>query len=407
MTLYEDLKWRGLIQDISSPDLIEKLNNGGLTFYIGTDPTADSMHIGHYSSFLISKRLAKYGHHPLLLVGGATGLIGDPKPDAERPMITKEEVEKNYQGLKKQAEEIFGFEVVNNWDWTKDINVIDFLRDYGKYFNVNYMLAKDKVKTRLDSGITYAEFSYMILQALDFMYLFETRNCTLQVAGSDQWGNITSGIELIRKKLDKEAYGMVMPLVTDSNGKKFGKTEGNALWLDKNKTSSYALYQYLINLEDSMIIKYLKMLTFLSKEEIESIEKEHNEHPELRQAHKALAKEIITDIHGEAEYEKAVKISESLFSEKIKELSADDIIRNLKDIPSYQTAETNLIDLLVNSKICSSKREAKEMITNNAISINSIKVNDLDKQITKNDFIDNKVMLIKKGKKNYFMIIFK
>ena len=266
MTLYEELKWRGLIQDISSPDLIDKLNNESLTFYIGTDPTADSMHIGHYSSFLISKRLAKAGHHPILLVGGATGLIGDPKPSAERPMISKEEVEHNFKGLKKQAEEIFGFEVVNNYDWTKDINVIDFLRDYGKYFNINYMLAKDKVKSRLESGITYAEFSYMILQALDFMHLYQERGCTLQVAGSDQWGNITSGIELVRKKLDKEIYGMVMPLVTDSNGVKFGKTEGNALWLDKNKTSSYELYQYLINLEDSMIIEYLKKLTFLSKE---------------------------------------------------------------------------------------------------------------------------------------------
>ena len=295
MKLYEELKWRGLIQDISSPDLIDKLNEGGLTFYIGTDPTADSMHIGHYSSFLISKRLAKAGHHPILLVGGATGLIGDPKPDAERPMITKEEVEHNFKGLKKQAEDLFGFEVVNNWDWIKDINVIDFLRDYGKYFNVNYMLAKDKVKSRMESGITFAEFSYMILQALDFLYLYENRGVTLQVAGSDQWGNITSGIELIRKKLDKEAYGMVMPLVTDSNGKKFGKTEGNALWLDKNKTSSYEMYQYLINLEDSMIIEYLKKLTFLSKEEIESIEKEHLECPEKRIAHQALAREIITD----------------------------------------------------------------------------------------------------------------
>ena len=404
MTLYEDLKWRGLIQDISSPDLIEKLNKGGLTFYIGTDPTADSMHIGHYSSFLISKRLAKAGHHPLLLVGGATGLIGDPKPDAERPMITKKEVEHNFQGLKKQAEAIFGFEVVNNWDWTKDINVIDFLRDYGKYFNVGYMLAKDKVKSRMESGITYAEFSYMILQALDFLYLFETRDCVLQVAGSDQWGNITSGIELIRKKLDKEAYGMVMPLVTDSTGKKFGKTEGNALWLDKNKTSSYALYQYLINLEDSMIIKYLKMLTFLSKEEIEELEKKHNAHPELREAHKALAREIITDLHGKEEYEKALKISECLFTEKINELSSEDIINNLNDVPKFTFKDgANIIDLLVDNQICSSKREAREMLSGNAISINNQKVNDLEKAITKKDLIDNKVMLLKKGKKNYYV----
>lgn len=404
MTLYEDLKWRGLIQDISSPDLIDKLNEGGLTFYIGTDPTADSMHIGHYSSFLISKRLAKYGHHPILLVGGATGLIGDPKPTAERPMITKEEVEHNIVGLKKQAEEIFGFEVVNNYDWTKDINVLDFLRDYGKYFNINYMLAKDKVKSRLESGITYAEFSYMILQALDFLYLFENRNCTLQVAGSDQWGNITSGIELIRKKTDKEAYGMVMPLVTDSTGKKFGKTEGNALWLDKNKTSSYALYQYIINLEDSMIISYLKMLTFLSKEEIEDIEQRHFAHPEERLAQKTLAKEIITDLHGKEEWEKALKQAESLFSGDIKSLGAENLLSEFKDVPHFKVEiNKNLIDLLVDEKICSSKREAREMISGGAISINGEKITSLEKSISNDDLIEEKVMLIRKGKKNYFL----
>ena len=408
MNCYDDLMWRGLIQDISSPELIDKLNAGGLTFYIGTDPTADSMHIGHYSSFLISKRLAKFGHHPILLVGGATGLIGDPKPDSERPMITKEAVEHNFKGLKNQAEKIFGFEVVNNWDWTKDINVIDFLRDYGKYFNVGYMLAKDKVKSRMESGITYAEFSYMILQALDFLYLYENRNCTLQVAGSDQWGNITSGIELIRKKINKEAYGMVMPLVTDSTGKKFGKTEGNALWLDKNKTSSYEMYQYLINLEDSMIIDYLKKLTFLSKEEIEEIERKHKEHPELREAHKALAKEIITDLHGAEEYEKALNISECLFSDKIWELSSDEIISSVKDVPRFDVKKgTNIIDLLVDNSICSSKREAKEMISGNAISINGKKINDLEHEITKDDAIDGKVLLIKKGKKNYYLGLIK
>ena len=284
MTLYEELILRGLIQDISSPDLIDKLNNESLTFYIGTDPTADSMHIGHYSSFLISKRLAKAGHHPILLVGGATGLIGDPKPSAERPMISKEEVEHNFKGLKKQAEEIFGFEVVNNYDWTKDINVIDFLRDYGKYFNINYMLAKDKVKSRLESGITYAEFSYMLLQGYDFMHLYETKNCIMQVEGSDQWGNITTGIELIRKKLGKEAYGFTMPLILDATGHKFGKSEGNALWLDKEKTSPYEIYQYLINADDSKVLEYLKVFTFLTKEEIEDIMKRHEEKPELRLA---------------------------------------------------------------------------------------------------------------------------
>lgn len=408
MTLYEELKWRGLIQDISSPDLIDKLNNGGLTFYIGTDPTADSMHIGHYSSFLISKRLAKAGHHPILLVGGATGLIGDPKPTAERPMISKEAVEHNFKGLKKQAEEIFGFEVVNNYDWTKDINVIDFLRDYGKYFNINYMLAKDKVKSRLESGITYAEFSYMILQALDFMHLYEERGCTLQVAGSDQWGNITAGIELVRKKLDKEIYGMVMPLVTDSNGVKFGKTEGNALWLDKNKTSSYELYQYLINLEDSMIIEYLKKLTFLSKEEIEEIEKRHNENPGLREAHKILAREVITDIHGKEEYEKALKLSQVLFSGDIKELTSKEIEEVFKGVPTYETEPgKTLIDILVESHAASSKREAREFINNGAITINGDVVKDENYLIDNSKAIDDKYIAIRRGKKKYYLIILK
>ncbi len=407
MTFFEELQWRGLVQDISSPDLIKRINEGGLTLYIGTDPTADSMHIGHYSSFLISKRFAQHGHHPILLVGGATGLIGDPKPDSERPMITYEEVEKNIQGLKKQAEEIFGFDVVNNYDWTKDINVLDFLRDYGKYFNVGYMLAKDKVKSRLESGITYAEFSYMILQALDFLWLYENKNCELQVAGSDQWGNITAGIELIGKKLHKEAYGMVMPLVTDSTGKKFGKTEGNALWLDKNKTSSYEMYQYLINLEDAMIIQYLKMLTFYTPSEIEELERQHNEAPHLRIAHKALAKDIITGLHGEEEYEKAVKISEALFGGSLEGLSADDLIPLTKQVPNFKMTDgVKLIDLLVDNEICSSRREAREMLDAGAISLNNEKHTDENEIISKEIGIDNKVVIIRKGKKKQFIGVF-
>lgn len=404
MNLYEDLKWRGLIQDISDEELINKLNNKKLTFYIGTDPTADSMHIGHYSSFLISKRLAKYGHKPILLVGGATGLIGDPKPTAERPMITKEAVEHNIKGLTKQAKEIFGFEVVNNYDWTKDINVIDFLRDYGKYFNVGYMLAKDKVRSRMETGITYAEFSYMILQALDFLHLYETKNCVLQVAGSDQWGNITAGIELIRKKTDKTAYGMVMPLVTDSNGVKFGKTEGNALWLDKNKTSSYELYQYLVNLEDSMIISYLKKLTFLSREEIEEIEAKHNEHPELREAHKILAREIITDLHGKEEYEKAVRISEALFKGNFNDLSNEELGEAFKgnEVKEIELNK-NILDVLVEMNVATSKRQAREFISGNSIEIKGEKVKDLDKTITEQDLINNTFLIIKRGKKNYYI----
>ncbi len=408
MTLFEDLKYRGLIKDISSPELEDKLNNEKLTFYIGTDPTADSMHIGHFSSFLIATRLAKYGHKPILLIGGATGLIGDPKPSKERPMITPEEVEHNVEGLTKQAKEIFGFEVVNNYDWTKNISTIDFLRDWGKYINVNYMLDKDIISRRLESGITFCEFAYTIMQGLDFVTLYEQKGVTLQVAGSDQWGNITTGIELARKKLDKELYGMTMPLVLDANGVKFGKTEGNALWLDKNKTSSYELYQYLINSSDICVIDYLKKLTFLTKEEIEKIEIEHNKAPELRIAQEALAREVITFLHGSEEYEKAKKISKALFTDEIKTLDAKTLKDNFKDVPSFVINEDiNIIDLLVNNKICSSKREARELVNGNAISINNDKITDENYLVTKYNAIDKEVVIIKKGKKKYFLGLYK
>ena len=408
MNLFEDLKWRGLIKDISSPELEKKLNEEKITFYIGTDPTADSMHIGHFSSFLIATRLAKYGHKPILLIGGATGLIGDPKPSKERQMITKEEVEKNVEGLTKQAKEIFGFEVVNNYDWIKKINTIDFLRDYGKYINVNYMLDKDIISRRLDTGITFCEFAYTILQGLDFVYLNEAKGVTLQVAGSDQWGNITTGIELARKKNDVELFGMTMPLVLDSNGVKFGKTEGNALWLDKNKTSSYELYQYLINSDDACVIDYLKKLTFLTKEEIESIEKEHIEAPHLRLAQKTLAKEVITFLHGEDEFEKALKMSEVLFSGNVSDLSANEIEICFKGVPNFEiTEDITLIDMLINNNICSSRREMREFLNSNAISINGNIVNDENMVINKDIAIDNKVIVVRRGKKKYFLGIIK
>ena len=405
MKLFDDLKYRGLIKDISNPELEKKLNEEKLTFYIGTDPTADSMHIGHFSSFLIATRLAKYGHTPILLIGGATGLIGDPKPSSERQMITKEQVEKNVEGLTKQAKEIFGFEVVNNYDWIKNINTIDFLRDYGKYINVNYMLDKDIISRRLESGITFCEFAYTILQGLDFVNLYQEKNVTLQVAGSDQWGNITTGIELARKKLGIELYGMTMPLVLDSRGIKFGKTEGNALWLDKNKTSSYELYQYLINSDDTCVIDYLKKLTFLTKEEIEGIEQEHNKTPEKRLAQTRLAEEVITFLHGHDEFIKAQNISKNLFSGNIKELTSDEIEMAFKDIPSFTLEEEkNIVDLLVDYKITSSKREAREFITNGSISINGEKVIDLDFIVSKSVGISNKYVIIRRGKKKYFLI---
>ena len=404
MGIYEELEWRGLIKDISSPELKEKLNKGGMTFYIGTDPTGDSMHIGHFSSFLIATRLKRAGHNPILLVGGGTGLIGDPKPTAERVMISYEAVNHNVECLTKQAKDIFGFEVVNNYDWLKNINFIDFLRDYGKYFSIGYMLDKDIIKRRLDAGITYTEFSYMIMQAMDFEHLYNERGVTMQVAGQDQWGNITAGIELIRKKDGKEAFAFTMPLITKSDGTKFGKTEGKAIWLDKNKTTPYEMYQFFVNVEDSMVIDYLKKFTFLSKEEIEKIEKEHNLHPEERLAHKTLAKEVITFIHGEKAYEDALKQANALFNGDISSLGAENLLNEFKDVPHFiVTQNENILDMLIRGKICSSKREAREMVSAGAISINGNKETNLDKIITENDLIEEKVLLLKKGKKNYFL----
>ncbi len=400
MTLWEDLQYRGLIKDVSSP-LIEKLlNEEKITFYIGTDPTADSMHLGHYSSFLICKRLAKYGHHPILLIGGATGRIGDPKPTSERDMKPIEEILKNVEGLTKQAEQIFGFKVVNNYDWSKDINFIDFLRDYGKYFNVNYMLDKDIIRRRLSSGITYTEFSYMIMQALDFLHLYENENCLMQIAGSDQWGNITAGIDLIKKKTNQEAYGFTMPLITDKDGHKFGKSEGNALWLSKEKTSSYELYQYLINTDDELIIDYLKVFTFLTKEEIEALKKEHFAHPEKRIAQEQLAKEIISDIHSKEDYQRAKEISKSLFTGNVGDLTDKEIEQVFKGMPFYTYHDKEpLIELLVNNKIATSKREAREFLTNNAISLNGQIVNDENLMLNTN----RQFNIIRRGKKKYFI----
>ena len=401
MGIYEELEWRGLIKDVSDPSIKDKLNAGGVTFYIGTDPTGDSLHIGHYSSFLICKRLKDAGHNPIVLVGGATGLIGDPKPDSERPMITKETVEHNFNCLKNQLEKLFGCEVVNNYDWSKDMNFIDFLRDFGKFFNVNYMLNKDIVARRLDQGITYTEFSYMIMQALDFWYLNKHKNVTLQVAGQDQWGNITAGIELVRRKEGKEVYAFTMPLLTKSDGTKFGKTNGKAIWLDINKTSAYEMYQFFINTEDSKVIDYLKFLTFLSKEEIEALEAKHNEAPHLREAHKALAKEVISFLHGEEAYNDALKTAEALFNGgndanmPTSEISEDNLTND----------EINIMDLLVLVNLLPSKGEARRLIQQGGLLVNDEKVTNIGLMISKEQLLEG--IKIKKGKKVYHKVIIK
>ena len=406
MNLYEDLMYRGLIKDVASEDLEKVLNGEPISFYWGTDPTADSLHIGHYSSLITAKRLAKAGHHPILLVGGATGLIGDPRPTAEREIISKETVEKNIEGIKKQVTNIFDgkAEVVNNYDWFKDIDLISFLRDTGKYININYMLDKDIIRRRLETGITFAEFTYTLMQGYDFLHLYEEKNVVMQVEGSDQWGNITTGIDLINKKLGKQVHAFTMPLILDANGNKFGKSEGNALWLDKNKTSSYKLYQYLINSDDSKVEEYLKVFTFLSKNEIDDVMKKHNQKPEERIAQRTLAKEFITDLHGSEEYEKAEKISKALFTDEIYSLSKNDILSALEGVPTFKLEkDITILDLLVNNNICSSRREAREFLTAGAIKINNEQIKDENFIITNDKLIDNEILILKKGKKNYYI----
>lgn len=409
MTFFEELQWRGLVKDVAGEDIADKLNNEKITFYWGTDPTADSLHLGHYSSLVTAKRLARAGHHPILLVGGSTGLIGDPRPTAEREIISHDTLEKNLAGIRSQVDRIFDgkAEIVNNYDWTKDYTFLEFLRDIGKYINVSYMLSKDIISRRLETGITFAEFSYTLLQGYDFLWLYRNKNCILQAEGADQWGNITTGLELIRKIEGKDAYGFTMPLVLDKYGNKFGKSAGNALWLDLNKTSGYELYQYLVNVDDSMVIDYLKIFTFLSREQIEELEAKNREHPELREAHKALAREIITDLHGAAEYGKAVNISSSLFSGDVKSLSLKDIEIGLKDVPTVSVSEgEKLIDVLVNNKIASSRREAREFLAAGSITLNGEKFTDENMPVTSQLAIEGKVIVLRRGKKKNYIVKF-
>ena len=408
MTLFEDLKWRGLIKDIAGEEseLQKVLDGTPFTFYWGTDPTADSLHIGHYSSLCMAKRLANAGHHPILLCGGATGRIGDPRPTAEREIISEETVNKNIKGIHDQIDRLLDnrAELVDNYDWMKDYTFLNFLRDIGKYINVNYMLDKDIIRRRLETGITFAEFSYMLLQGYDFLHLFQEKNCIMQVAGSDQWGNITTGVDLIRKVLEKPAYAFTMPLILDSTGKKFGKSEGNALWLNKEKTSAYEIYQYLINSDDSKVLEYLKVFTFLSKEQIEEVYAKQLEAPETRIAQKTRAWEVVKDIHGKEEADNAVSVSEKLFKGDFNGLSVKDIKSGMRSVPSFDlTEEGNIVDVLVNNKIASSKREAREFIKGNAISVNGNIINDETATITKDMAIEGEIIIFRRGKKKYFI----
>ena len=413
--LIEDLKWRGLIyQQTDEQGIEDLLNKEQVTLYCGADPTADSLHIGHLLPFLTLRRFQEHGHRPIVLIGGGTGMIGDPSGKSEeRVLQTEEQVDKNIEGISKQMHNIFEFGtdhgavLVNNRDWLGQISLISFLRDYGKHVGVNYMLGKDSIQSRLEHGISYTEFTYTILQAIDFGHLNRELNCKIQVGGSDQWGNITSGIELMRRMYGQtDAYGLTIPLVTKSDGKKFGKSESGAVWLDAEKTSPYEFYQFWINQSDEDVIKFLKYFTFLGKEEIDRLEQSKNEAPHLREAQKTLAEEVTKFIHGEEALNDAIRISQALFSGDLKSLSAKELKDGFKDVPqvTLSNGTTNIIDVLIETGVSPSKRQAREDVKNGAIYINGERQQDVNYELTSDDKIDSEFTIIRRGKKKYFMV---
>ncbi|MCM3317020.1 tyrosine--tRNA ligase [Rummeliibacillus stabekisii] len=417
--LLEDLQWRGLLYQQTDEEGMEKLlTEESVSLYVGVDPTADSMHIGHIVPMLTLRRFQQAGHRPILVVGGATGMIGDPSGrQSERSLLTAEQIDNNVAGIKKQLEQIFDFsegengaKLVNNYEWVGKLSTIEFLRDYGKLININYMLSKDTIASRLESGLSFTEFTYTLIQGLDFNHLYDHYNVKIQVGGSDQWGNITTGLEVIRKTHDEEAkaFGFTIPLVTKSDGTKFGKTAGGAIWLDPEKTSPYEFYQFWLNTADADVIKYLKIFTFLSREDIESLAEKVESEPHLREAQKTLAAEMTKLIHGEAGLDQALRITAALFSGDLKSLSADEMKVAFSGVPSVelQKEEKNIVDLLVEANISSSKRQAREDVTNGAISINGEKVKDLDYVVDAKDRMEDAFAIIRRGKKKYHMVKF-
>ena len=417
MTLLEDLQWRGIVyQQTDEEGIKETLEKEKISLYCGVDPTADSMHIGHLLPYLTLRRFQKHGHRPIVLVGGATGMIGDPSGKSEeRKLQTTEVIQHNVECIQKQLSQIFEFEgehgaiMVNNYDWAGSMDIVTFLRDYGKHVGVNYMLAKDTIANRLETGISFTEFTYTILQAMDFLHLYEKFDCKMQVGGSDQWGNITTGLELIRKMAPEgsKAFGLTIPLVTKADGTKFGKTESGAIWLDPEKTTPYEFYQFWINTADADVIKYLKFFTFLSKEEIEALEESVKNEPHLRKAQKALAEEMTRLIHGQDSLDQAIKITEALFNGEIQNLTAAEIKQGFKDVPSYEHTtgeEIGIVDLLIAAGIVSSKRQAREDVTNGAVSINGQRVTETDYVVSEKDRIEGQFTVIRRGKKKYFLI---
>ncbi|EGQ0363596.1 tyrosine--tRNA ligase [Staphylococcus pseudintermedius] len=413
--LLEELSWRGLVYQQTDEEGIETLlNKEEVKIYCGADPTADSLHIGHLLPYLTLRRFQEAGHRPIVLVGGGTGMIGDPSGKSEeRVLQTEAQVDKNVRGIQQQMEQLFDFNVengpilVNNYDWLSQISLIEFLRDYGKHVGVNYMLGKDSIQSRLENGISYTEFTYTILQAIDFGHLNRVHDCKLQIGGSDQWGNITSGIELMRRMYGvTDVYGFTIPLVTKADGKKFGKSESGTIWLDPEKTSPYEFYQFWINTSDDDVIKFLKYFTFLSKTDIEALEKSVVEEPHLRKAQTTLAEEVTRFIHGNDALAEAQRISQSLFKGDLKSLSAEEIKAGFKDVPQVTLSNetTNIVDALVETKIASSKRQAREDITNGAIYINGERQQDLAYTLSSDDRYDDTFTIIRRGKKKYFMV---
>ncbi|GAA3723987.1 tyrosine--tRNA ligase [Salinicoccus jeotgali] len=416
--LLEDLEYRGIIYQMTDKDKIsELLDKEQVTLYCGADPTADSLHIGHLVPFLTMRRFQNHGHRPIVLLGGGTGMIGDPSfKSEERKLQTEEQIEENVQGIKKQMERVFDFSdengaiLVNNRDWLKNISLISFLRDYGKHVSLNYMLAKDSIQTRLETGISYTEFTYTILQAIDFGHLNKEYGCKLQIGGSDQWGNITSGLDLMRRMYgETEAEGMTIPLITKADGKKFGKTESGNIWLDPARTSPYEFYQFWINQSDADVIRFIKLFTFMEKEEIEALEESLVSEPHLRKAQKRLAEEITAFLHGDAALKEAQNITEALFSGDIKALSADQLKDAFKDVPSaiYQDDDKNLVKVLVETGVSPSRRQAREDIKNGAIYINGERKQDVDHVLQDEDKLDDEFTIIRRGKKKYHMIRYK
>ena len=418
MNIFEELKERGLVfQTTDEEALVKALTEGQVSYYTGYDPTADSLHLGHLVAILTSRRLQLAGHKPYALVGGATGLIGDPSfKDAERSLQTKETVDGWVTKIQNQLSRFLDFKngdnkavMVNNYDWFGNISFIDFLRDVGKYFTVNAMMSKESVKKRIETGISYTEFAYQIMQGYDFYELNDKYNVTLQIGGSDHWGNMTAGTELLRRKADKTGHVMTVPLITDSTGKKFGKSEGNAVWLDAEKTSPYEMYQFWLNVMDDDAVRFLKIFTFLSLEEIAEIEEEFNTARHERLAQKILAREVVTLVHGEAAYKQALKITEQLFAGNIKSLSAKELKQGLNNVPNYSVQadnNRNIVEILVAAKISPSKRQAREDVQNGAIYINGERIQDLDYTLSDDDKIDNELTVIRRGKKKYFVLDF-